>query len=216
MTLWAVIPVKPLRRGKSRLAKVLKDDERAELNRKMLMHTVKTLVGLQELEHVLVVSRDPEALAMARGYGARTVREDGTPELNIALTRATLVAKTYGAQGVLILPADLPNINPEDVRTLITAGEKPPVVVISPDHNHSGTNALLINPAGLIDFDFGEMSYERHIAQAEKKGIEVKVCELSSIAHDIDNPEDLEHLNGRVENWLVKDHQPGQSPMAAD
>jgi 2-phospho-L-lactate guanylyltransferase len=58
MTLWAIVPVKPLRRGKSRLADVLTQDERTDLNRRLLVHTIDTLTAMPELEHVLVVSRD--------------------------------------------------------------------------------------------------------------------------------------------------------------
>ncbi len=43
MTLWAIVPVKPLRRGKSKLAGTLSEDERAELNRILLEHTIQTL-----------------------------------------------------------------------------------------------------------------------------------------------------------------------------
>ena len=75
MTLWAIVPVKPLRRGKSRLSGVLSDDQRAALNKKLLIHTLNTITSLPELAQVLVVSRDPEALAIARAQGARTVLE---------------------------------------------------------------------------------------------------------------------------------------------
>ena len=88
MTLWAIVPVKPLRRGKSRLAGTLSEDERTELNRSLLQNTLKTFADLREVEEVLVISRDPQALAIARQHGARTVREDGQPELNTALRRA--------------------------------------------------------------------------------------------------------------------------------
>ena len=71
MTLWAIVPVKPLRRGKSRLAEVLTQEERKDLNRNLLAHTVDTLAAIPEIEHVLVISRDPEALALAREHGAR-------------------------------------------------------------------------------------------------------------------------------------------------
>ena len=91
MTLWAIVPVKPLRRGKSRLAGALSEDERTELNRNLLQNTLKTLTDLRELEEVLVVSRDPAALTIARNYGARTVREDGQAELNTALDRKSVV-----------------------------------------------------------------------------------------------------------------------------
>jgi 2-phospho-L-lactate guanylyltransferase len=205
MALWAVVPVKPLRRGKSRLSGVLSEEERTSLNRKLLTHTVDTLIELPELEQVLVVSRDPEALALARYRGARTVLEDGAPHLNIALTRATVIATTYAARGVLILPADLPQISAEDIQTMIKAGQNPPVVVIAPDYRGEGTNAMLVNPAGLIQYDFGPQSFERHVAQAESKGAEVKVLNLPSLAHDVDLPEDLTFLNGQLDYWTKEE-----------
>src|SRR5512136_513969 len=114
MTLWAIVPVKPLRIGKSRLAGVLTQDERADLNRRLLDHTLGTLTAIPEIEQVLVISRDPAALALAREHGARTVQEDGSPHLNLALTRATLLVKNYNLRGVLVVPADLPLLTRED------------------------------------------------------------------------------------------------------
>lgn len=205
MTLWAIVPVKPLRRGKSRLAKVLSVRKRAELNKNMLINTVKVLTDIPELANVLIVSRDPKALSIARKYGARTVREDGNPELNVALTRATLIAKSSSAKGVFILPADLPLITKEDIQIMISKAVDPPVVVISPDHKGKGTNALIVNPAGLINYEFGENSFEKHVAQIKEKGIKLHICELPSIALDIDDPEDLPLLNGFKFNRKSKD-----------
>ena len=193
MTIWAIVPVKPLRRGKSRLAKTLTVDERTELNRQLLKHTLATLQKLTEIEQTLVVSRDPQALSVAREHGARTVREDGAPHLNTALERATVVAKVYATRGVLILPADLPLISQDDIRKLIEAtNEHEPVVVIVPDRRKEGTNALLISPAGLIEYDFGPNSFERHCERARKAGARLEICELPSIELDLDLPEDLE------------------------
>jgi 2-phospho-L-lactate guanylyltransferase len=192
MTLWAIVPVKPLRRGKSRLAGMLSEDERAELNQSLLQHTLNTLSGLKELEQVLVVSRDPHALTIARQYGARTVREDGQPQLNTALTRATVIAKVYATRGVLILPADLPLISRQDVLTLIERAGESPVVVIAPDRHGKGTNALLISPAGLIEYDFGEDSFQRHCERAKKAGARLEILDLPSLGLDLDLPEDLE------------------------
>jgi len=192
MTIWAIIPVKPLRSGKSRLAGTLTADERAELNRALLQHTLKTLSDLKEVEHVLVVSRDPQALTLARMYGARTVREDGQPHLNTALQRATVVAQVYATRGVLVLPADLPLISPEDVHALIDHATDPPVVVIAPDRHEKGTNALLISPAGLIEYDFGENSFQRHCQRVKEAGARLEVVNLPSLGLDLDLPEDLE------------------------
>ncbi|MFZ5877946.1 MAG: 2-phospho-L-lactate guanylyltransferase [Chloroflexota bacterium] len=191
MTLWAIIPVKPLRRGKSRLAGTLSEDEREQLNQDLLVHTLKTLTGLKELEQVLVVSRDPHALTIARNHGARTVREDGQPHLNTALQRATIVAKVYATRGVLVLPADLPLLTREDVLTLLEKAIQPPVVVIAPDRHGKGTNALLMSPAGLIEYDFGDDSFQRHCDRARQAGARLEVVDLPSLGLDLDIPEDL-------------------------
>jgi 2-phospho-L-lactate guanylyltransferase len=191
MTLWAIVPVKPLRHGKSRLSGTLSEDERTQLNEQLLEHTLKTLTGIKELEQVLVVSRDPHALAIARNLGARTVREDGQPQLNTALTRATVVAQVYATRGVLILPADLPLLARDDILTLIERATNPPVVVIAPDRHEKGTNALLMSPAGLIEYDFGEGSFQRHCERAQKAGARLEIVNIPSFALDLDLPEDL-------------------------
>jgi 2-phospho-L-lactate guanylyltransferase len=192
MTIWAIIPVKPLRRGKSRLAGALTEDERAELNQSLLQHTLNILKDINELEQVLVISRDPHALTIARQLGARTVREDGQSQLNTALTRATVVARVHATRGVLILPADLPLISREDVLTLTGKAVDPPVVVIAPDRHGKGTNALLISPSGLIDYDFGENSFQRHCERAKQAGARLEIVDLPSLGLDLDLPEDLE------------------------
>ncbi len=203
MTLWAIVPVKPLRRGKSRLAGALSEDERTELNRTLLQHTLKTLSELKELEQVLVISRDPQALTIARSYGARTVRENGQSELNVALRRATVVAQVYATRGVLVLPADLPLISSEDIRALIERAIDPPVVVIAPDRHEKGTNALLISPAGLIEYDFGENSFQRHCELVKKSGARLEIVNLPSIGLDVDVPEDLEIVRGLQKNMVT-------------
>lgn len=192
MTIWAIVPVKPLRRGKSRLAGALTEDQRAELNRLLLERTLRTLTDLKEVEQVLVVSRDSSALALARDLGARTVQEDGAPHLNTALKRATVVAQVYASQGVLVLPADLPLLTREDILTLIARATDPPVVVIAPDRHERGTNALLLSPANLIEYDFGENSFKRHCDRARKAGARLEIVTLPSLGLDLDLPEDLE------------------------
>ena len=194
MTLWAIVPIKPLGRAKSRLSSVLSREERTTLSRDMMVHLLDVLGEVPGIERTLVVSRDTQALALAREHGARTVAEWGTPDLNPALVRATIVAKQYGVSGVLVLPADLPLISPQDVETLISRADQPPVVVIAPDRHRSGTNALLASPPGLIEYDFGPDSFQRHLDRAEQAGVRVDVCELPSLGLDVDIPEDLEIL----------------------
>ena len=208
MILWAIVPVKPLRRGKSRLADVLSGEQRAALNKKLLIHTLDTITQVPSLEQVLVVSRDPEALAIARYHGARTLLEDGAPHLNLAITRATAVAQMYNTVGVLVLPADLPQITPEDVNTMVDAAGMSPSVVIAPDHRRMGTNALLVKPPGLLNYEFGENSFNLHVEQSRRQGVEPKIVELPSLAHDVDLPEDLVFLNGDLKEWTHVEEKP--------
>jgi 2-phospho-L-lactate guanylyltransferase len=191
MTLWAIVPVKPLRRGKSRLSGVLSEDERTALNQSMLINTIKTLKAVPEIDVILVVSRDPSALALAREYQARTVLEDGSPELNTALRRASMVAQTYQAHEIIVLPADLPLIQAADIQKFISYSGNPPEVIIAPDRRKDGTNALYINPANLIDFQYGPGSFNIHVQKAHDANARIEIVELEAFALDLDLPEDL-------------------------
>jgi len=199
MALWAIVPVKPLRRGKSRLSGVLAPEERNDLNRLLLTHTLETLNAIPDIEQILVISRDQAALSLAREHGARTVLENGAPELNVALARATIVAKNYATRGLLIVPADLPLISPEDVTAMLDIAVDPPVVVLAPDLRRQGTNALLVCPVGLIEYDFGPGSFQRHCERALQAGARLDILELPSLALDMDMPEDLEMVIEKLE-----------------
>ena len=200
MTLWAIVPIKPFRHGKSRLAGVLSDAERAALNHSLMINTLQVLATVPEIEYTLVVSRDQQALAIAREHGARTVQEQGSPQLNQALARATVVALGHAVRQVLVLPADLPLLKREDVQAVIDCSRQPPVVVIAPDRRGHGTNAMLVNPAGRIHYSFGAGSFERHCALARKAGARLEICERPNLALDLDLPEDLALVKGELES----------------
>jgi len=195
MTIWAIVPVKPFNLGKSRLAGTISEDDRINLNTKLLVHTLTTLAEISEISQVLVVSRDSNVLSISRDLGAKTVLENGSPLLNTALTRATVFAQLHAIYGVLILPADLPLLSKNDILSLIEAASNPPVVVISPDRRKEGTNALLISPAGIIEYDFGPNSFDRHCCNAKLAGARLEIVNLPSLAFDLDIPEDLQMLD---------------------
>ena len=194
MSLWAIVPVKPLRRGKSRLSGILSEDERTALNQTMLINTLKTLKNVNEIETILVVSRDPLALSIARDYSAKTVLEDGSPDLNTAVKRAASVAKAYFANKILVLPADLPLIQENDISQFLALSKGPPEIVIAPDRKNDGTNALLINPTGLIEFNYGPGSYNIHLENGKNAKSRIEVYSSERFGLDLDLPEDLEIL----------------------
>ena len=190
MSIWAIVPVKPFLRSKSRLSGVLTPQERAGLSREFLGHALDVLAQVSAITQTLVVSRDPAALALAHSRRTRTVTEAGAPDLNAALRRATQVAVASRAQGVLVLPTDLPFLTAEDVDQLIAAAGDGPQVVIAPDRRDDGTNALYVSPPGLLGYAFGEHSFGKHLDLARVAGAHVRVCRLPGLALDVDGPED--------------------------
>lgn len=203
MSTWAIIPVKPIYQGKSRLAAVLSQHERVLLNQMLYVHLLQVLQDVQEIEEILVVSRDSSILSTARQYRARTLQEDGRINLNLALRRATAMAQIYAASEVLILPVDLPLASPEDIRTILKSARFERGIVIVPDRHSRGTNALLVRPPGALEYQFGNNSFEAHCRQAYQKGLEVRTLELPSIAFDLDWPEDLEYWREHQMNPLT-------------
>ena len=190
MSIWAIVPVKPFLRSKSRLSGVLTPQERAGLSREFLGHALDVLAQVAAITQTLVVSRDPAALALAHSRRARTVTEAGAPDLNAALRRATQVAVASRSQGVLVLPTDLPFLTVEHVDQLIAAAGDGPQVAIAPDRRDDGTNALYVSPPGLLAYAFGEHSFARHLELARAAGAHVRVCRLPGLALDVDGPED--------------------------
>ena len=191
MPLCAIIPVKPLKRGKSRLSGILSVEEREKLNKDMLKRILNCIQNIPEINFYIVVSYDPATLSIAREMGAKTVLESKMTNLNRALRKATAAARAYSATRVLILPADLPLIRESDIQQFIQLGEPSQGIVISSDHKQNGTNALMVNPIGAIDYNFGEWSFRKHIEQAQRKKITVTVADIKNLKFDLDLPEDF-------------------------
>jgi len=194
MSLCAIIPVKPLRRGKSRLSHVLSSSQREVLNGYLLQSILESLSPIDLIDHRIVISYDPSALALARNFGANTVLENRNTDINRALRRATVAAKAYGATNLLVLPADLPLITKDDIQAFLNHQTEPPEIIISSDRKLNGTNALYINPLGAINYNFGNWSFRKHVEEAERKKVKVNIFRNTNISFDLDVPEDWDQL----------------------
>ncbi len=192
MKLWLLVPVKPFGEGKSRLADVLAPAARAALSREMLARILDQAHAAHALAGIIVVSRDPNALAQASMAGVESVHESGH-DLNLALVEASQQAMTHGAEAILVLPADLPLVTAADIRQLYALGRTQAGIVIAPSPD-GGTNALLLRPPDTIKFAFGRGSFARHHQLAQSAGVPVQVFESPTLAFDVDRPEDLASL----------------------
>lgn len=190
MSLWAIIPVKPLKHAKSRLSTALLPEERYQLAQAMFRHVLSVVMQARSVTGALVISRDTKALAIGRELGAKTLQESAESNLNPALLRATMVLKAWRADAVLVLPADLPFINDADIAQLVSLSSDRSIVIAT-DSEQDGTNALLVRPPGAIDYAYGAGSYARHIEDAAHKDIAVRRYESPRTRLDIDVPADL-------------------------
>ena len=190
----AVVPVKDLRGTKSRLAPVLNPGARAGLTLYM-MGRVVAAIREAGVEDICVVSPDRIVLAEAERRGALPLIQESRG-LNPALEEGRRRALDLGASTLLVLPADLPLLDAEDVRAVLEEAGEGPSVVISPDGVRSGTNALLIQPPDALPFAFGPDSFEAHIEAARSRDLDVRVCERCHLSFDLDTAEDLARLRG--------------------
>jgi 2-phospho-L-lactate guanylyltransferase len=184
----AVVPVKDLQGTKSRLAPILDPGARAGLTLYM-MGRVVAAIRASGVEDVCVVSPDRIVLNEAQRRGAIPLPQESRG-LNPALEEGRRRALELGASTLLVFPADLPLLDEEDVRAVLEAAEGSSVV-ISPDGAYSGTNALLMRPPDALPFAFGPDSFEAHLQAAHGRGLDVKVCERSHLAFDLDTAGDL-------------------------
>lgn len=191
MNVWAIVPVKPLNRAKSRLADHLQSRQRELLATSLLERTVRLLLPLPQIRGVLVISRDTKALAMAREWGAQTVQESGNPELNTALLRATQALRAWQGEAALIVPADIPLLAAEDIASVVSMGRYRNTVVIAPDRHEEGTNLLFVHPSGIIPYWFGENSFAEHQRLAREAGASVAIYRSERVGLDLDTPADL-------------------------
>ena len=184
---YTVVPVKDLRGTKSRLAPVLDPAARAGLTLYMMGRVVSRALEAG-VDAVGVVSPDPIVLDEALKRGATPLVQESRG-LNPALEEGRTWATKNGASALLVLPADLPLIEAEDVRAVLAGAAAP--VVISPDGARTGTNALLLRPPDALPFLFGLDSFEAHLRAARDRDAEARVCENQHLSFDLDTAGDL-------------------------
>ena len=187
--MWAIVPIKTFERAKQRLADVLSEEERRALMLAMARDVLTCLSRCTELTGILIVSRTTEADSLAAAFATERFAESPDADLAQALTQATehLVAH-FSAQGVFVVPADVPGIDPEQVDELIRNNSG---ITLLPDAEHKGTNGFICAPPLSIPYVFNGQSFKPHADAAFTAGITPRIVPASEFALDVDLPEDL-------------------------
>lgn len=190
--MWAIVPIKALETAKRRLADVLSPEERRALMLAMARDVLSALVRCQRLAGVLIVSRTPEADALAQTFNTERFAESPDADLSAALRQAAEhLAGHLHASGVMIVPADVPLIAAEEIDAILAAHE---AVTLMPDDEHLGTNGLICSPPQRIAFRFDGRSFRPHYRAACAAGVTPRVVPSRRFALDVDTPADLRSL----------------------
>jgi 2-phospho-L-lactate guanylyltransferase len=175
---------------------VLPPAERRALNVGMLERVLDAVVGSIDrawpnpLAQCIVVSPDAETLTYARSRGAQALAEKGGTGLNAALALARESARAQGARTLLVLAADLPNVDADALVRLLRAVPAGTAAVIA-DKGGSGTNGLVLPASVNLSFSFGGGSLSRHRAALDGLGVSTQVWIDPSLAFDLDTASDL-------------------------
>jgi 2-phospho-L-lactate/phosphoenolpyruvate guanylyltransferase len=187
-----LVPVKNLANAKQRLAAVMEQAARTEFAHAMLEDVLQALAE-SAADQVSLVSADPFALELANHHRFAVIPDDSNLSETAAIEMATRLCESRGIHSTLVIPADIPLIEAEDIRAIYErAPEKGTVLVPAADQR--GTNAALRRPAALFPLRFGNGSFVPHLLAAIATHATCVVLSLPRIALDIDTPEDLQQL----------------------
>ena len=137
----AIVPMKNLSDGKSRLARSLTQEQRAELALGMLRRVLVALTGTS-IDMIWVVGGGERVRNVARNHHAVWQEEMGR-NLNDTLSKAIDQVSMRG-KAALYLAGDLPFIKPADVYRLLQASRGHGNVTLAPARRDGGTNGILI------------------------------------------------------------------------
>jgi 2-phospho-L-lactate guanylyltransferase len=141
---------------------------------------------------VLVVTPDPDGVALAGGAGAGVVDDPGSGQ-----GAAVLAAVTELEPGaILIVNADVPCVVPADLRALLAATPAGGVALV--EALDGTTNALSIPAPGAFAAVYGRDSAARFRSHAEALGLQVVSTAVPNLAEDVDTLEDLHRLHLRL------------------
>ena len=202
----AVVPMKPLALGKTRLSDRLTPPQRMALSLGMLRRVLTAFVmdgHCTPVAEVWVLGGDPDISRLASEYGATWFEEEGS-DINETLWLGFRRAFASG-KAALYLPGDLPFLDQGDVATMYDASGRLTNIVLAPARQDGGTNGILVPPGLPHPFWplLGPDSFQRHLSQVESLGLPVAICYTTGLASDLDTAEDLEAYEDMEPGFLA-------------
>ena len=175
---------------------MLDQPARTELAQAMLHDVVTAIASWERRPACALVTSDPFAVDLANKFGFEVIPDSANPGETGAIEMATSLCVKRGIENTLVIPADIPLIEARELEQVFSQAPDAGSVLV-PAADGRGTNAAFRCPANLFPLRFGNDSFKPHLAAARATGKTCTVLQLSSIALDVDNPEDLRELMHR-------------------
>jgi 2-phospho-L-lactate/phosphoenolpyruvate guanylyltransferase len=188
-----LVPIKNTAFAKQRLASILNQPARTELAKAMLTDVLTAIHEWKNRPKVGIVTSDPYATALAAQYKFDVIPDPENPGETGAIEMATRVSVERGQESTLVIPADIPLIEPWELEEIYKQAPKEGTALV-PAGDGRGTNAVFRRPANLFPLRFGNDSFKPHHAAALATGKPCVILNLPGIAVDVDNPPDLQQL----------------------
>jgi 2-phospho-L-lactate guanylyltransferase len=151
------------------------------------------------LHAIVVVSGEPEVADIVAGRDVILI-DDTTEKGQSSAARAGLARATaLGLDRAALVPSDCPLLDPAELEELLVRAAGGADVVVVPDRHGTGTNALVVDPSGRFEPQFGPGSCQRHVDQAESRGLRCSIERPPSLTIDVDTGEDLIALSIALE-----------------
>lgn len=188
----ALVPIKRLSAGKSRLHPRLSREQLEALSVAMLEDIVEALLAAPSVSRVVVVTPDQAVVATAEAAGAEAMLL-ADPGLNPSLEAASTRFAGDGEPSLIVL-GDVAGARAQDIEALHAAlAEQGGGVALAPSMD-GGTSALLRDPPGAIACHFGPDSAKAHREAAQAADLPFSELALPSLAIDLDQAADLERF----------------------
>lgn len=210
MRISVIIPVKQYHTAKTRLD--ISDEKRAELCHVMLHETLLTLNRSPYVHEIVVVTGEARAKNLSETMGAVVLHDDDAG-VNHAVHTADVYLSRKQAAISLVIPLDMPLMEPSDISFLLKFFTPPTCVLVVPSIRHDGTNALLRCPPDVMSTSYDDDSYRNHMDMARRAVTNYGLVHIPRMMHDVDTMSDLEgvvrrarpSLKQRINDILIQD-----------
>jgi 2-phospho-L-lactate/phosphoenolpyruvate guanylyltransferase len=182
-----LVPVKPARRAKSRLAP-LGDAARQALVTAFAADTVRSALACPAVAEVMVVTDDHRLAADLADLGAHVLPDGTSDDLNASLVAAAAeLHRRWPDLSLAALCADLPALRTEDLTAALERAADHPAAIVA---DTEGVGTTLVTASSLVHFSprFGPGSREEHVLGGAHA---IEGIEVATLRRDVDTPSDL-------------------------